>query len=152
MAKRSTRPVRAQAPIHVVIIDGYDECDMYAEALRSYGIVVTTAESARDGIRLLESAQPDVVVQGLVFADLAGIELTQRIRAIPHLRRTPIAAVSGFTDRRTLDAAHEAGIDCVLLKPCLPERLLREIETLLAASRAQGRAEGRDAARGRRRL
>jgi DNA-binding NtrC family response regulator len=109
----------------ILIIDAFDERDMYAEAFRARGHTVVTASTAIEGLRLIQQHRPDVVVQGLALPDLSGIELGKRIKQ--HDRSLPVIAISGFTDETTLRSARVCRFDAILLKPCLPEELLREI-------------------------
>jgi len=60
---------------HVLLIDAYNEREMYAEAIRSQGFVVTTAATATEGLIVLRQHRPDVIVQGMRLPDLDGREL-----------------------------------------------------------------------------
>jgi CheY-like chemotaxis protein len=117
--------------IRVLIIDAFDERDMYAEAFRSYGFTVTTASTATEGLKILDAQGIDVIVQGLVFPDLVGVELARRLKARGDTRRKPLIVLSGFTDQQTLDAVRATGSDSVLIKPCSPTTLAAEIQRVL---------------------
>jgi DNA-binding response OmpR family regulator len=119
--------------ICILIIDAFDERDMYAEAFRARGHTVVTASTAIEGLRLIQQHRPDVVVQGLALPDLSGIELGKRIKQ--HHRSLPVIAISGFTDETTLRSTRVCRFDALLLKPCLPEELLRGILSAKARSR-----------------
>ena len=68
--------------MHVLIINAFDERDMYAEALRNAGLIVTTAISASEGIERLTTVGPDVVIQRMAFADRTGFDLAAELLRI----------------------------------------------------------------------
>lgn len=117
--------------VRVLIIDAFDERDMYAEAFRSYGFTVTTASTATEGLKILDAQGIDVIVQGLVFPDLLGLELARQLKARADTRSKPLIVLSGFTDQQTLDAVRAIGSDSVLIKPCSPPMLAAEIQRVL---------------------
>lgn len=118
--------------VRVLVIDAYDERDMYEEALSSYGFAVATAGTAAEGLKLLERQHVDVIVQGLVFPDLSGIELARQLKTRTETRRTPLIVLSGFIDQHNLDAVRATGCSSILIKPCDPGMLATEIRRVLA--------------------
>ena len=118
--------------LRVLVIDAYDEREMYAEALRAYGFEVTTAATALEGLETARRVRHDVIVQGLAFADLSGLELAARLKAGRETTQTPIIAISGFTDDAHVEAARAAGCRAVLIKPCDPRVLAAELRRVLA--------------------
>jgi two-component system phosphate regulon response regulator PhoB len=125
----NSRKARA---IRVLVIDAYDERDMYAEALGLYGFAVDTAATAAEGLKLLERQHVDVIVHGLVFPDLSGIELARQLRTRRETKRTPLIVLSGFIDQHNLDAVRATGCSSILVKPCDPGMLAAEIRRVLA--------------------
>jgi two-component system KDP operon response regulator KdpE len=123
-------PKVSRRAIHVLIIDAYDEREMYAEAFRKHGLTVSTASTAAEGLTRFGQRQADVIVQGFVLPDMPGIELVTRLKVLAQM---PIIVLSGFTDPSTLGAIYAAGADSVKLKPCLPDMLLGEVKRLFAA-------------------
>lgn len=121
----------ARGQIRVLVADAFDECEMYAEALRVYGLTVTTASSVSEARSAVQRRRFDVVVQGSVFGDGSGVDLTTAVRRSRRLTRTPLIVLTGFTDEPRLASLRQSGCDAILIKPCLPNRLLNEILRLL---------------------
>jgi two-component system cell cycle response regulator DivK len=121
--------------LRVLIVDAYDERDMYAEALVRHGFDVLTASTAIAALKLVTRTPPDVVVQGSMFPDLSGIGLTRRLKSLPQTRSAPLIVLSGFSDQATLGLIREGGCDSILVTPCLPEALLQEVQRLAAGER-----------------
>jgi two-component system, cell cycle response regulator DivK len=137
----------ARHPLRVLIINAFDEREMYAEALQAAGLSVTTAATATQGLEQFLATMPDVVVQGMAFSDRAGIALAgdlSRLRS----PATSLIVITGFTDAARLDELHAMRCDAVLLKPCLPEQLLRTVKRV-HSSRVRGGGRGRTGRSGR---
>jgi DNA-binding response OmpR family regulator len=68
--------------------------------------------------RLAESGpQPVLVVLDLSVPDLSGLEVLQRMRALPELAAVPVVMLSGSGDDADIERAYEIGIDAYLIKP-----------------------------------
>ncbi|PYQ77737.1 MAG: hypothetical protein DMG01_13805 [Acidobacteria bacterium] len=61
-----------------------------------------------------------------------GIELCRRLRADARTRSIPVLAITGYEDRQYPDRILAAGADQVLIKPCDPAVLVREVRRLLS--------------------
>jgi len=81
----------------------------------------------------------DAIVHGVVFHDMAGLELAVRLQRDRATRSTPRIALTGFTDASALDAIAALACYAVLIKPCSPEGLIRELRRAIACSRAARR-------------
>ena len=74
---------------------------------------------------------PDIIVTDLALPRMDGFELIERVRKDGRLGDVPIIALSGYsgTDRDER-FANAPGVS-VLMKPCLPEMLVEEVERQL---------------------
>ena len=115
-------------PPHVLLVeDDRDTREMYSEYLSYSGLRVTEAPTGRRALETLRHHRPDVVVTDIAMPEMDGRELSQRLRADRSTCDLPIIAVSGQVD----PGDRVPGADVVLSKPCLPDRLLHEIENVL---------------------
>jgi DNA-binding response OmpR family regulator len=117
-------------PRLIAIIDAYDERDMYAEAFRREGYLVTTARTAGEGLALVSEDSPDVVIHGVALPDMHGAELARRLRTAV-IRTIRVVAITGFTDNSTVRSLRDAGCDAIVQKPCLPEDLIAQVRRVL---------------------
>jgi hypothetical protein len=88
-------------PIRVVIINAYDEQEMYAEALRSRGLDVMTVASGAEGPAAVTRAQPDAFGQRMTFKDGPLVDLAVALENRLSALRTGLVMLSGFADSPT---------------------------------------------------
>ncbi len=122
----------------VLLVDDDRECrEMYACFLRDAGLEVAEAHNGHQALAKAAERAPVIVITDLALPGLDGYELTRRLRQQPAAARVPIIAITGYGAFKGDTArALAAGCDAVLTKPCLPDRLLEEIERLLTRAHA----------------
>ena len=111
----------------LLVEDDRDTREMYSEYLSCSGLQVTEARTGRRALEKLRDHRPDVVVTDLAMPEMDGRELSRRLRSDRATSDLPIIAVSG----QLAPGERIAGADVVLEKPCEPDRLLHEIESVL---------------------
>ena len=118
---------------HLLIADDYaDAVEVWAIYLESLGYRVTTAADGLSAVAKAEQLIPDLIVLDLEMPGLTGFEVARRLRANDETAGIPLIAATGYSHARQLDQARQCGFDAVVVKPCDPERLVQEIERLLA--------------------
>lgn len=78
---------------------------------------------------------PHAVVMDLSLPGVDGLEVARRLRADPLTRGVALIALTGHCGTEIAEETAEAGFDCYLLKPCLPEKLFAEVKRLISAER-----------------
>ena len=116
----------AKLPVDVLIID--DE-QAFAEActriLEKGGYRVEVAKSGSQGMQMVGSEHPSVVLLDLALPGMSGIEVLGRL-----VRTEPFAVPIVVTGQGTVDSAVESmklGAFDFLTKPCQPEKLLETV-------------------------
>ena len=64
-----------------------------------------------------EGPLPVLVVLDLSLPDMSGIEVLQRMRALPELAAVAVVMLSGSGEDTDIERAYEIGIDAYLVKP-----------------------------------
>lgn len=102
---------------------------MLSAALEGEGYVVLQAPDARTALGHVSQsgASVDLIIQDLILPDMAGLELTRRLRAIPEIADLPILASSGFLSSLHGAEAIRAGFSDLLVKPIDPVRLVEAV-------------------------
>ncbi|HVJ28579.1 MAG TPA: response regulator [Vicinamibacterales bacterium] len=112
-------------PFALVVEDDADNCEAFAEALKSVGIRVLGVNRGMEAARLAKALSPDLIVVDYRLPDITGAELCRRLRDDPDTEPVPIIAVTGAPDAMRADGCVA---DAILTKPC-------RMDTFLAASR-----------------
>jgi two-component system cell cycle response regulator DivK len=116
----------------VLIVNGFaDGRVMYATFLRYHGMTVCDVARPESALYVLDVFQPEIVVTDLVFPPVGRFDGLAFIRAVRQRRNAcdpTIVVVSGFTQPTDARRARDAGADAFLIKPCLPEDLLFEMQ------------------------
>lgn len=117
----------------ILIIDDDDSFrEMLVFALKRLGHLVTEASDGEAGVRLFRQDPPDIVITDLVMPHKEGLETITDLRKVSP--ETPIIAMSGnrLDSNLYLDIASKIGARVTLGKPFTIERLLREIDKIIA--------------------
>jgi CheY-like chemotaxis protein len=104
--------------LHILVVDDCpDNRDSLALLVRCLGYDVQTAADGSAALRMAQEIPPDVVLLDIGMPGMHGYELARRLRALAHLRRPLLVAVTGYAAPRDFVMSTEAGIDLHLTKP-----------------------------------
>lgn len=130
-------------PLVLLVDDNADTLDMYALGLQYAGFRVEKAHDGEEALRAVSLTRPDCIVADVRMPRMNGLEFRRVLGRAPTTAEIPAIAVTGFGSPAEISTARAAGFDSVLLKPCPPDQLAREIVRLLALGRdARRRAQG----------
>lgn len=124
-------PLRRQ-PIVLVADDDPDTRELYRACFDTSGY--RTAE-ARNGSQTIVAAMelvPDVLLADYVLPDIDGVAIARRLKQDPRTSAIHILIVTGYATSDMAQHAASAGVERVLLKPCLPQAVMREVARVVA--------------------
>jgi two-component system cell cycle response regulator DivK len=127
---------RAQPPLVLIVDDFPDNREMYMQFLEFSGLRVAEAQNGLEALERAFALLPDVIVMDLSLPGLDGWEATRRLKADDRTRAIPVIALTGHALAGHSKGAMEAGCDAFITKPCLPERLLEEIQAMFEGRRS----------------
>jgi len=105
---------------------------MVSDYLFASGLVVTHAPDAHTGLAQLQSRDVDLVILDLMLPDMDGLQVCQRIRALPGvLGQVPVLMLTAKGDPMDRIIGLEMGADDYLPKPFEPRELLARIRAIL---------------------
>ena len=96
------------------------------------GFRVLTAHDGSQGIDLVRSERPDVIVSDIMMPKVSGLELVHAVKGDPELAGTPIILLSAKAQSVDLKAGLDAGADDYITKPFEPLDLVDRVNALLA--------------------
>ena len=112
----------------IIIEDEKNICSFIETILEAHGYVTSTATNGNDGIALIASTKPSVVLLDLGLPDIDGLEVIRRVRL---WSTVPIIVISARTQEKSKVAALDQGADDYLTKPFLTQELLLRIQRIL---------------------
>ena len=115
----------------LVIEDEKSICDFIAKTLNASDYKAVTAGSGKEGLAILTSALPDLVLLDLGLPDMDGIDIIKQTREWSSL---PIIVISARVQDREKVAALDAGADDYITKPFGTDELLARIRTAIRHS------------------
>ena len=106
------------------------------QCLEAENMTVVEAANGPEAIDLFVRERPDLVFLDVEMPGMTGLEVCQRIRALPQGESIPIMIVTGSDDRRSIDDGFEAGATQYKTKPVNWSLLGRDVQYMLRASNA----------------
>jgi DNA-binding response OmpR family regulator len=127
---------RDEAATILLVEDDAATRTFLADNLTADGYELLVAESAREGVRLLETKFPDLVLADIGLPDASGFELLRRVREADGVvsrvdPTTPVVLVTGRDGELDRVRGFDRGADDYVCKPFSYPELLRRIGALL---------------------
>lgn len=132
---RRRKPKKTGAGAHgnvLVVDDVPDVTEMIGLLLKHAGYDVSTADSAKDALRLARKNHYDLVISDIGMPEMNGYELASALRELAAYNKTPLIAVTGYTEYDDRGRAEQAGFNVHLTKPIEPAQLLTLLRQLLS--------------------
>lgn len=122
-----------EAPVTKILYveDNDDNIYMITRRLGRYGYEVIVAKDGEEGIAMVHSETPSLILMDLDLPVVDGWEATRRLKASDETRHIPIIAVSAYAMDSDRERALAAGCDDFFSKPVDLKDLLERIESLL---------------------
>jgi DNA-binding response OmpR family regulator len=116
----------------VCIEDEPEMIDLVRLILGRRGFEVFGAHGGLEGLALVASEKPDLVLLDLMMPDMDGWEVYQRMKSDEALRSIPVVVVTAKA--QSIDKVlglHIAKVDDYITKPFGPQELLESVEKIL---------------------
>jgi two-component system chemotaxis response regulator CheY len=128
----------------LLVEDNQPMLELAKSILLTFGIGnVYTAKNGDDGYKLFVEHNPDLVIADWMMKPIDGISLTRRIRNDPMSpnKFVPVILMTGFSERRRVIQARDAGVTEFLVKPFNARDLYRRISQIVERPRQFVRSE-----------
>lgn len=117
---------------HVLVVDDNEtNCRLLAALLESFGVTADVAGSGPQAIALVEKADYDAVLLDLHMPDMSGVEVAERLRALPKQQKLPLIAVTAALETAGDDSLKAAGFREALTKPLSPTALYEALSSVI---------------------
>ena len=115
----------------VLIIDDDPDILDVLELTLSDNFTVISAKNGKEGLELVKSKSPDLVITDYNMPVMNGPEFCRNLRKDILLRHLPVIMLTGKGETKDMVTGIEAGADDYLIKPFEPETLLARIRMIL---------------------
>ena len=110
---------------------------IYAKKFSGEGYEVQTAGDGEEGLKFVESFQPDVVLLDLMLPGLSGVEVLKRIRATPTSATLPVVVFSNiYMDGLAEEVARAGATRCLPKATTAPRQVIEAVNAVTAGSSA----------------
>jgi len=101
------------------------------QVLEAQGYRTVLATDGATGIALAQTERPDAILLDVVMPSIHGLEVCQRLRALPHLKDTPIILLTALEDAGVSTMGKKAGATTTLRKPFGPAYIVEFLAKVL---------------------
>jgi CheY-like chemotaxis protein len=116
----------------LIIDDNPESLELLAFILNAFHYEVLTARNGLEGMRCLETVQPDLIACDLHMPHMDGTQLAAQVRLSPDLKHIPLVAVTASAMVGDRDRILSLGFDGYISKPLNPETIVDELEAFLS--------------------
>jgi len=123
----------------LIIDDNSRNVKICREILESDEISIISAENGEDGLRVVRSENPDVILLDIMMPVMDGFEMLETLKADPEMKDIPVLMLTAKTDTKDIVKALNMGANDYLTKPFFHQELLARVQTLCRLKKAEDR-------------
>jgi len=121
----------------LIVEDQLELRAMNAFFLECQGYRVLATGNGMEAVRSAREQRPDLIIMDLSVPGMDGFRATRELKEDPVTRNIPVVVLTAHSYGSAGRRAREAGCDAFLMKPCPPQRLLREVEQRIGPADAR---------------
>lgn len=125
----------------LIVDDERDNLGVAEKVLSFMGARVHTAQNGLEGLAVLESIVPTLILLDLSMPQMDGWEMIERLRAEPLTAKVPVIALTAHAMHGDKERALAAGFDSYIAKPFRIMTFFKEIQECLRQVQATRRAQ-----------
>ncbi|MDD2724272.1 MAG: EAL domain-containing protein [Methylovulum sp.] len=111
---------------------------MLHDVLDREGFDVLSASNGREGIDMVKSRRPELVLLDVMMPEMDGFECLQAMRKMPGMELLPIVMLTGADDTDSINRSFQLGATDFIVKPICWPTLPHQLRYFLRASSALG--------------
>ena len=115
-----------------IVEDNEKNLELFIAALGTIpNIEIFTSITGKEGLRLIQSKNPDVIILDIQLPDINGTDICRELRKLKKFNKTPIIAVSSFAMKGDKERILEAGFTYYISKPLKITDFREKIQKLI---------------------
>ncbi len=115
----------------LLVDDEKDILELLRYNLEKEGIKVFTAPDGQEAVRIAKAEHPDLIVLDIMMPGMDGVEVCNRLRALPEFKNTLITFLTARGEDYSQIAGFDAGADDYMTKPVRPKVFVSKVKALL---------------------
>jgi CheY-like chemotaxis protein len=116
----------------LIVDDNPVNAKLLVLTLRGAGFQSKVAENGREALAILSDQQEiQLIITDYMMPEMDGLELVEKVRALPQFSHMPILIASAYADLETVKRAQRVRCDGFLVKPIDRQQLLNRVGELL---------------------
>jgi CheY-like chemotaxis protein len=115
----------------VVVDDEWDSLTVAQIILEFYGAIVRTAENGRDGLKLIKTAPPKLVISDLSMPEMDGWTLLRHLREHYTTCDIPVIALTAHAMLGDRERALAAGFNNYMTKPLSADTFIEHLVSII---------------------
>jgi DNA-binding response OmpR family regulator len=100
--------------------------------LKARNYAVISASNGDDGLIMVKSENPDLILLDISMPTISGHEVCQRLKTDKYTEKIPIIMLTSEDNTEAVEIAHKVGANDYIVKPINLAILLKKIDKLLA--------------------
>ncbi len=118
----------------LVVDDSATQLIMYKMALTKAGYLVISAKNGVEGVHLVETENPDLIVSDIIMPELNGYQFCRLVKDDPSRGHIPIILLTSLGQQQDRFWGIEAGANSFVTKSTDTTELLAEVDRLIKSS------------------
>jgi DNA-binding response OmpR family regulator len=114
----------------LIVEDDKDILQLVKMYLQKDGYRTCAATTGLEGLKLVKSEHPDLIILDLMLAEMDGLEVCKRIRADRQISTIPIIMLTAKAEESDTVIGLELGADDYVTKPFSPKALVARVKAL----------------------
>jgi len=128
-------------PVILIVDDEPDNFDVIEAILANQEYQLHYASCGQEAIASLDLFEPDIILLDVMMPVMDGIEVCQRIRALPKWKSIPIIMVTALTSKENLAKCLQAGANDFITKPINSVEFRARLQSMLRIKRQHDQLE-----------
>jgi two-component system cell cycle response regulator DivK len=121
----------------LLVEDQLPNLELVQIILQSRQMKVYTALNGKDGLQVLQTVTPNVILLDLSMPVMDGWQMMEHLRQDDRLRTIPVIALTAFSMENDLRRVMDSGFAAFLVKPISPTTIINEITKCLTAQKTR---------------
>ena len=117
----------------LVVEDSLTQAEQLHYLLEENGFQVTVANNGQEGLEIIRSQVPDIVISDILMPVMNGYELCEAIKSDEALKDIPVILLTSLSSAHDVMKSLQCGADNFIRKPYDENCLLSRIQTILAS-------------------